>query len=81
MRLLSPRVGSVLKMADSFERFSPNDVCDFVKDQVPNISQDVLDNILQHKIDGEVFLALNDEYLREIAPLLGLAVSDRPFAN
>ena len=57
-------------MADSFERFSPNDVCDFVKDQVPNISQDVLDNILQHKIDGEVFLALNDEYLRKIAPLL-----------
>lgn len=25
----------------------------------------------EHKIDGEVFVALNDEYLREIARLLG----------
>ena len=26
---------------------------------------------MEHKIDGEVLLQLNDEHLKEIAPLLG----------
>ncbi|CAI8031482.1 hypothetical protein GBAR_LOCUS17865 [Geodia barretti] len=36
-----------------------------------SLSESILDNIFEHKIDGEVFLSLNDENLREIAPLLG----------
>ena len=50
---------------------SPEEVCDFLKKQVPSISCSILEKIKEHKIDGEVFVALNDEYLREIAPLLG----------
>ena len=54
-----------------FEEFSPNEVRDYVKDRLPQLGLDVLDRIIEHKIDGETFLVLNDEYLREIAPLLG----------
>ena len=36
-----------------------------------SLSRNVLDLILEHKIDGEVFLELNDDYLREICPLVG----------
>ena len=56
------------KMAGSFDSLSPDEVCDFPKDQIPSISDSILN---EHKIDGEVFLALTDEYLQEIAPLLG----------
>ena len=38
---------------------------------MPKIENDVLEKIVEHKIDGETFLVLNDEYLREVAPLLG----------
>ena len=58
-------------MAANFESFSPDEVCDFLKEHVPSISDSILQEIKAHKIDGEVFLALNDEYLRELAPLLG----------
>ena len=55
----------------SFENRSPDQVCKFLKEQIPNISDSVLDKIVLHKVDGEVFLAIDDEYLREIAPLVG----------
>ena len=58
-------------MAGSFDSLSPDEVCDFLKDQIPSISDSIFQKINEHKIDGEVFLALTDEYLREIAPLLG----------
>ena len=35
------------------------------------MSEEVISNIKQHKIDGKIFLQLNEEYLREVAPLLG----------
>ena len=54
-----------------FEEFSPENVRDYIQEQIPQIEKDVLENIVLHKIDGETFLILNDEYLREIAPLLG----------
>lgn len=57
--------------AERFELFSPSKVCDFVKEQVPGVSEDVLEKVMDHKIDDEVFLELNDTYLKEIAPLLG----------
>ena len=55
-------------MAAGFELFTPDDVGAFLKEEVPNISEVVLEKITERKIDGEVFLALNDEYLREITP-------------
>ena len=45
-------------------------VCSYVKKQIPTVSDSVFEKIREHKIDGEVFLSLNDEYLREIAPYL-----------
>lgn len=53
-----------------FEGFSPEEVRDYVQ-QLPQLDQEVLNKIVKHKIDGETFLFLNGEYLREIAPLLG----------
>ncbi len=49
----------------------PESVCDYLKNEIPAIHRGILDRIVEHKIDGEVFLSLNDEYLREVAPLLG----------
>lgn len=57
--------------AAGFESLSPDEVCDYLKEQIPSISENILEKIREHKIDGEVFLALNDEYLQEVAPLLG----------
>lgn len=56
---------------ESFEMFSPSQVCDYLKQEIPTLSQEVLRKLEEHKVDGEVFLGLNDEYLREVAPLLG----------
>ena len=58
-------------MATELEGFSPGEICAYVKDQIPSISNEILDRIKEHEIDGSVFLELNDEYLREIAPRLG----------
>ena len=55
----------------SFDLYSPADVSKFLKEQIPTISEDILDKIVAHKVDGEVFLNIDDEYLREIAPLVG----------
>ena len=54
-----------------FERFSPEEVRKYVLEKIPQIDANVLDKIVEHKIDGETFLVLNEEYLREVAPLLG----------
>ena len=50
------------------EDFSTEDVC---QEQVPDISQSFLEALKEHRIDGRVLLELTDEYLRELAPLLG----------
>ena len=49
---------------------SPEEVCAYLKEQIPFISEGILERFVEHKIDGEVFLQLNDEYLREMALLL-----------
>ena len=54
-----------------FERFSPEEVRKYVLEKIPQIDANVLDKIVEHKIDGETFLVLNEEYLCEVAPLLG----------
>ena len=58
-------------LASNIESLSPEEVCAYLKEQIPFISERILERFVEHKIDGEVFLELNDEYLREIAPLLG----------
>ena len=55
----------------SFEKLSPDKVCVYLKQEIPTIAEDILEKVVEHKIDGEVFLSLNDKYLCEIAPLLG----------
>ena len=50
---------------------SPEEVCAYLKEQIPFISEGILERLVEHKIDGEVFLQLNDECLREMALLLG----------
>ena len=66
------RAGTKLSMAE-FERFnfSPEEVRKYVLEKIPQVDANVLDKIVEHKIDGETFLVLNEEYLREVAPLLG----------
>jgi len=54
-----------------FVRFSPEEVSQFVHKHLPQVEDSVLENIINHKIDGEVFMSLSEEYLREVAPLLG----------
>ena len=58
-------------MAAGFEGLSPEEICAYVKEQIPSISDEILERFKEHEIDGSVFLELNDEYLREIAPRLG----------
>lgn len=58
-------------MAKQFDRFSSIEVCEYVKTQASALETYVFQKMVEHKIDGETFLVLNEEYLREIAPLLG----------
>ena len=45
---------------------SVNDLCEF-----SDLEDHVLENIKKHKIDGQTFLQLNEEYPKEVAPPLG----------
>jgi hypothetical protein len=58
-------------MANFKEFYSPQQVCEFSQNEIPTLSGDILEKRIAHKIDGEVFLEIDDEYLREIAPLVG----------
>ena len=51
--------------------FTPEEVSAFMRTENPALSEDVLSAIVSHKIDGEAFLELTEEYLREVAPILG----------
>ena len=46
-------------------------ICSFLRENVPSLSEEIFQAILDHKIDGEIFVSLTDDHLREIAPLLG----------
>ena len=54
----------------SIQKMSVDQLCDYLAKHLVDI-KDVLENIRIHKIDGAAFLQLNEEYLREVAPLLG----------
>jgi len=51
--------------------YSCEEVVEFVKKGIPTISEGVLSAIANNKIDGEIFLEIDEESLREIAPLIG----------
>lgn len=53
------------------ERLSSSELCDQLKKQIPSLSETILHQIEENKIDGEVFFSLDDESLRELAPLIG----------
>ena len=38
--------------------YSPQQVCEFLKSEIPTIS-DILEQVIAHKIDGEVFLEMD----------------------
>lgn len=59
-----------MTLINDIEQYSSDEVCLLLSDKMPGL-EEVLDNIIKHKIDGEIFLTLQDESLREIAPLLG----------
>ena len=47
------------------------DLCLFLELEIPTMDEEVLENIRKHKIDGATFLQLDEQYLKELAPLLG----------
>lgn len=58
-------------MAQFNINFTTEDVRQYVREEVSTVSQSVLEAITTQKIDGEVFLEMDDECLHEIAPLGG----------
>ena len=48
-----------------------DELCDFIKDSILDIECDVLENFKRHNVNGEIFAQLDEEYLRELPPLLG----------
>lgn len=59
------------RAAAIMESFTPEDVRKYIKENVPTVSESILETIVTQKIDGEVLMEIDDEYLREIAPLVG----------
>lgn len=58
-------------MEKVFGLFTPEEVVSFIKTRAPSLSEKVLEVFIAENIDGEVFLELNDEQLREVVPLFG----------
>ena len=50
-------------MANFEVLYSPQQVCEFLKSEIPTIFDDILEKVIAHKIDGEVFLEMDGEYL------------------
>ena len=61
---------STLGMAQ-IHSLSVDGLVDLLEKEIPGLEAAVCDNIRKHKIDGQIFIQLNEEYLREVAPLLG----------
>ena len=50
---------------------SVNDLCGFLEIEFPDLEDHVLENVKKHKIDGQTFLQLDEEYLKDVTPLFG----------
>ena len=60
----------ILHVADRFcERMA--DFCACLKEEIPDLSDSVVQEILKHRIDRVTFIELTEDNLKEIAPLLG----------
>jgi hypothetical protein len=68
-------------MAKKFESFTPSEVCEYLRRSDSTLDVAVYDKIAEHKIDGEIFMSLTEEYLREVAPLLGDRVRIKRILN
>ena len=68
-------------LGKGIEELSSDELCGLLGGRLPGLSGEVFDNIIKHKIDGELFQFLDDEYLREIAPLLGDRLKIRRMIN
>ncbi|KAL5493824.1 hypothetical protein EMCRGX_G015056 [Ephydatia muelleri] len=47
------------------------DFCACLKEEIPDLSDSVVQEILKHRIDRVTFIELTEDNLKEIAPLLG----------
>ena len=56
---------------ERFVNFTSTKVSSFLREKCPEVSESVLESISDHKIDGDAFLQLDYQGLKEIAPLLG----------
>ena len=45
-------------MAAGFEGLSPEEICAYVKEQIPSISDEILERFKEHEIDGSVFFGV-----------------------
>ena len=45
-------------------------ICVFLREELPSLDEDVIETFRQNKIDGIAFIEPNDEYLREVCPVL-----------
>ena len=48
------------------EKWSCKDVEELLSKELPQLEEGVIENFFQHKIDSEVFLSLDDEYMQEL---------------
>lgn len=44
----------MLTSVKSIEEFFSDEVCGFLSDRLPQLDREVFDNIIKHKIDGEL---------------------------
>ena len=58
-------------MARELDRLSSTALCARIKEGICSLFESVFGKIIEHKIDGVVFLSLDDENLRKISLLLG----------
>lgn len=56
---------------EDLESATVEEICEYLIKSIPGIDEDIIENFKRHKIDSSVFIQLTDEYLRELAPLLG----------
>ena len=54
----------------SIQKMNVDQLCDYLAKHLVDVT-DVLEDIRIHKIDGAAFFHLNEENLREVAPILG----------
>ena len=52
----------------NFSSMTPDDICVFWREELPSLDEYVIETFRQ---SGIAFIELNDEYLRELCPVLG----------